>query len=78
MDEMKSSEFRKRYAGLTEPVFVTVNGHRIGFYQPMAPGSWVHLEGREPLTDALGEVSEMLRTRSFNSRPITPVPKRGR
>ncbi len=36
MDGMPSSEFRRRYASLSEPVIVTVNGHAIGVYQPIS------------------------------------------
>ena len=32
---MDSTEFRKRYAKLTDPVIVTVNGHPIGQWVPM-------------------------------------------
>lgn len=35
MDEMPSSEFRKRYAGLREQTRVTVNGHLIGTWTPV-------------------------------------------
>ena len=34
MDELPSSEFRKRYAALTAPTVVTVNGHAIGTWVP--------------------------------------------
>lgn len=34
MDQMTSSEFRRRYASLSRPVEVTVNGHPIGTWQP--------------------------------------------
>jgi hypothetical protein len=34
MDEITSTEFRKRYARLTEPTLVTVNGHYIGGWIP--------------------------------------------
>jgi hypothetical protein len=36
MDELASTEFRKRYATLKEPVVVTVNGHAIGTWLPMS------------------------------------------
>ena len=34
MNEMPSSEFRRRYASLTERTTVTVNGHVIGVWDP--------------------------------------------
>lgn len=34
MKGMASTEFRKRYAQLKEPVTVTVNGHPIGVWMP--------------------------------------------
>lgn len=34
MDELTSTEFRRRYATLTSPTVVTVNGHRIGVWRP--------------------------------------------
>src|SRR4051812_11802102 len=36
MDVLTSTEFRKRYASLTEPTHVTVSGHVIGTWQPGA------------------------------------------
>ena len=35
MDTMTSSEFRKRYVGLTRPTVVTVNGHYLGVWNPI-------------------------------------------
>lgn len=34
MDVLTSTEFRKRYARLTEPTLVVVNGHSIGIWNP--------------------------------------------
>jgi hypothetical protein len=34
MDVLSSTEFRKRFAGLTEPTVVTANGHPIGYWTP--------------------------------------------
>lgn len=39
MNALPSTEFRKRFARLTEPTLVTVNGHPIGTWMP-GPGSW--------------------------------------
>ena len=66
MDEMPSTEFRRRYATLLRPTIVTVNGHPIGVWQP-------HVGPRDApvppdVTAAIG--------RSFSSRPFTPVPKK--
>lgn len=34
MDELPSTDFRKRFPRLMEPTLVTVNGHPIGFWTP--------------------------------------------
>jgi hypothetical protein len=36
MNELTSSEFRKRFAKLTEETLVTANGHLIGIWTPQA------------------------------------------
>jgi hypothetical protein len=71
MDTLTSSEFRKVYAKLTAPTVVTVNGHAIGEWRPV-PTGFVEL----PAGTTPAEV-EQVRDR-FNSRPFTPVPKRGK
>ncbi len=65
---MPSSEFRRRYASLREPVIVTVNGHAIGHYQPISTAT----DGR-----ALDRIrpDEPPALDTFNTRPFTPVPK---
>lgn len=55
MDEMSSAEFRKRYAKLTEPTYVTVNGHIIGTYWP-----GVTIEVRAPVTSAQAQRDALL------------------
>ncbi len=65
MDEMPSAEFRRRYAGLSQPVTVTVNGHPIGVWTPNNAITLARMTERMEPT-----------TQSFNSRPFTPVPKR--
>jgi len=72
MDEMASSEFRRRYASLLRPTVVTVNGHPIGVWQPHKgpqEDAWRSALGTDPVPPALG---------SFSSRPFTPVPKPGK
>jgi len=53
MRTMSSSEFRKRYATLTEPVAVTVNGHIIGRWSPGAAEA-ASIETRVMATTGLG------------------------
>lgn len=67
---MKSSDFRKTYASLTEPTEVTVNGHVIGEWVPgmVARADRIAKDARWQ-TDT---------ERGFNSRPFTPVPKKGK
>ncbi len=65
---MPSSEFRRRYASLREPVIVTVNGHAIGHYQPISRATRA-LDGIRP--------DEPPALDTFNTRPFTPVPKPG-
>ncbi len=69
MNELSSTEFRKTYASLKEPVEVTVNGHVIGTWLPT---------GTPPISveimDSSGTVVAR-NTHTFNTRPFTPVPK---
>lgn len=67
MNELSSTEFRKRFAKLTEQTTVTVNGHSIGVWMPVAEftvkgKSYVALgmEGRSPQQrrdDLLGKIN---------------------
>lgn len=66
---MPSSEFRRRYAGLTEPTTVTVLGRTIGIWLPGSALSEIEQMRREPFD--IGPVP-------FRTRPFTPVPKKGR
>jgi hypothetical protein len=72
MDQMTSSEFRKRYASLRVATMVTVNGHTIGTWQPQ-----VTTDG-QPIAELLAETSDPRRIpiERFNTAPFTPVPKR--
>jgi hypothetical protein len=72
MDEMSSSEFRKRYASLTRPTIVTVNGHTIGRWLPGVPAVDAVDVGGAPETRPVGLRPTDLR---FNSKPFRPVPK---
>lgn len=71
MDELPSTEFRKRFARLTEPTVVTVNGHVIGVWTPGVPWKIV-TEGIAAATQPGVDLDR------FNSRPFTPVPKKGK
>ena len=86
MDVLSSAEFRKRYASLRGPVAVTVNGHIIGRWVPGA-AEYVIVDGK-----ALSGDEQRLRAAAlewpedpppifepgFNTRPFTPVPKKGK
>jgi hypothetical protein len=74
MKEMPSSEFRKQYAALREPIAVTVNGHRIGAWIPGDTLDRFDAEREEVSKQAAGPVPANVH--SFNSRGSRPVPKR--
>jgi hypothetical protein len=74
MDEMSSTEFRRRYASLTRPTIVTVNGHTIGRWMPGAPAVDAVDVGGAPETRPVGLRPVDAGSR-FRSRPFTPVPK---
>jgi hypothetical protein len=66
MDELASTEFRKRYAALKEPVIVTVNGHPIGTWTPLSPT----LVGTHQLTRSMakfGRTSQQARDELLHS-----------
>jgi hypothetical protein len=65
MDTMTSTEFRRRYATLTEPTMVTVLGRPIGIWNPHFVEAVAAERGHQVATYG----------RSFSSRPFTPVPK---
>ncbi len=75
MDTLSSSEFRKRYATLTDRTRVTVNGHPIGDWIPtLTPDE---LSGRVPANVVIGR-----RTQPFLKPAVEkvlhefrPVPK---
>ena len=67
MDVLTSSEFRKRYAKLTEATAVEVNGHYIG--------TWVPFRSEEHIPDLDEHLRAAAITDGFNTRPFTPVPK---
>lgn len=79
MDTTSSAEFRKTYAKLTQPTAVTVNGHRIGLWLPVVDGivtvkDTFFIPTPQDVTDVTPEFLD----RHFNSRPFTPVPKKGK
>ena len=75
MDTMPSSEFRRRYATLTQPTIVTVNGHTIGRWMPGIPANDAVDVGGVPDMRPIGLRPVDLHPR-FNSRGSRPVPKR--
>jgi hypothetical protein len=78
MDRLPSSVFRKRYSALTEPVEVTVNGHVIGEWVPVKHSRYVTVqEAKAVIADVRRDV-ETVAAERFNSRPFTPVPKKGK
>jgi hypothetical protein len=70
MDTMPSAEFRKTYSKLIVPTKVTVNGHAIGMWIPTTPDVDLQRITESP-------APAPVEVRGFNSRPFTPVPKRG-
>jgi hypothetical protein len=78
MDEMGSSEFRRRYASLTKSTLVTVNGHTIGTWIPTEAG-WLGPVAEHALRQPGPVIAERHDSlRPFNSRPFTPAPKKGK
>jgi hypothetical protein len=75
MDALTSTEFRKRYASLTEPTTVTVNGHAIGIWTPSGgPMRPLHLSAAGEVEIVAGTVIDP--TASFAE--FRPVPKPGK
>lgn len=70
---MPSSKFRKRYATLARTTLVTVNGHVIGRWTPIGTTDEVIA-----YPDESGEMTVRVERDRFNTRPFTPVPKKGR
>ena len=68
MKSMPSSEYRKSFAGLTEPVAVTVHGHVIGTWTPTG-AKIPYADTWEPVLGPHG----LLGPRTF-----TPAPKPGK
>lgn len=83
MDELSSTEFRKRFARLTSPTVVTVNGHPIGEWRPVQVSVAYMLDRQRQLKDFVvleDPVADAAKVRAmadrYNTRPFTPVPKR--
>jgi len=70
MDAISSSHFRKTYASLTEPVLVTVNGHVIGQWSPIA--------ARSTGTAHIPDVKKPAVVETASLHTFRPVPKPGR
>jgi hypothetical protein len=75
MDTMPSSEFRKRYASLTQPVAVTVNGHVVGEWVPVASSRYVTVQEAKAAIAAVRQDADAVLAGRYDSRPFTPVPK---
>jgi hypothetical protein len=79
LDSITSTQFRQRYASLTQPTVVTVSGHPIGTWVPAPPSfdetairqRWLDI-GKTPTTAQPPIVAQ----ERFNSRPFTPAPKK--
>lgn len=73
MDTMPSSEFRKRFARLTKPTIVTVNGHLIGRWMPGVPPVDAVDVGGAPETRPIGlrpiDLHPRLRAPEFRPAP---------
>lgn len=94
MDEMTSSEFRKRYASLTAATVVMAGGRPIGQWIPVTQRLSVSVTDGgmtidpPPLKGQAIDVAypyepDSLKVTTtagerFNSRPFTPVPKKGK
>jgi hypothetical protein len=86
MDELTSTEFRRRYATLKSATMIVALGRPIGMWIPVSRGGFVPVslarEGGNTILDAKGTVDDIdesaSRGNSFNTRPFTPVPKRER
>jgi hypothetical protein len=81
---MDSTTFRREYARLTQPTEVTVNGHAIGTWLP-SPYSAAEFRSGVELrevslvhTDAAPGQMDRAGAYGFNTRPFTPVPKKGK
>jgi hypothetical protein len=84
MDVLTSTEFRKRYASLTEQTEVTAGKRLIGLWVPVPPNrgaikieAWI--TGAAADDDAVArQVNTQHNRQRFATRPFTPVPKPGR
>jgi hypothetical protein len=77
MDELSSTEFRKRFARLTSPTVVTANGHVIGTWTPLTL-SYPHEPGSVRVM-TFSEADVVRDLDRFNSQPFTgPIPKKGK
>jgi hypothetical protein len=78
MDKMPSTQFRKTFSRLTDATTVTVNGHIIGEWVPVRTARYQTVqEVKATLAAVRRDVDEVAAER-FNTRPFTPVPKKGK
>ena len=75
MDTISSTEFRKRFASLEQPVLVTVNGHSLGVWAPtrVAPGTAQTVDIAR--TDLFSRPIATDHFRSASAPAFHPVPK---
>jgi hypothetical protein len=81
MDTISSTEFRKRFASLEQPVLVTVNGHSLGLWAPVhsPEARTIQIEvlnaKGENSVSAWGRDPTPAERSVLHERPFTPVPK---
>lgn len=93
MDTLPSTEFRKKFARLTKGTTVTVNGHVIGAWLPVPTDGTAKFNvsiSEIPTTDPDPKVfklhepwrskiyASLVDEPTLNTRPFTPVPKKGK
>jgi len=78
MDKTPSSEFRKTFSRLTDATIVTVNGHIIGEWVPVRTSRYQTIQEVKATLDRVRRDVDEVAGERFNSRPFTPVPKKGK
>jgi hypothetical protein len=75
MDELASTEFRKRFARLKEPIIVTANGHPIGEW---IPATWLaegFAEDAKSMTTTLRRPGMALRSQTQRDELLRKINK---
>jgi hypothetical protein len=79
MKTMPSSEFRKTFARLEEVVHVTVNGHVIGTWTPIALAQRLEMPTQTPSTESLIlGVDGIMVANPYRRVAFRPAPKPGK